>query len=148
MNNLLRTQLESYEKAGWQIEHERAMECCDLEDWIYYALKMLEVIQNNEQRYLEHLGAQRIEFKKEDVENIDHLYALWYKPCGHLLREIERVEKQGYQIENADKFRIACSTSHIPGFDSETLNQARQSLQTSGGHALSGVLDELRGSPV
>jgi hypothetical protein len=148
MINALRSQLESYEKAAWQIDHQQAMECRDLEDWLDYAMSVLDVIRKSENRYREHLADGKIPFRKEDVEAIDELYRMWHAPCAHLLDEIERVERRGYQVDNAGNFRTACESSHVPGFDTQTLNRARQSLQDTGGHPLPRVLDELRNPPV
>src|SRR5881392_3903131 len=107
MTAKIREQLESYRDATWQIDHRRAMQCSDFDDWLAFGLSLLGAIRTMDQQYQERLKDGRCDFKRDTVEGIRSLYEIWCAPCQHLLREIDQFEQEGYQLDNASAFREA-----------------------------------------
>lgn len=98
MNHALRTQLESYRDVASALDHRRAMECRDLEDWLDFGLAVLDAIRRIDARYRERVEAKTIPLQKGAVEEIYRLYEIWYASCDPLLRSITQLERDGYRV--------------------------------------------------
>lgn len=144
MNHALRTQLESYRDVASALDHRRAMECRDLEDWLDFGLAVLDAIRRIDARYRERVEAKTIPLQKGAVEEIYRLYEIWYASCDPLLRSITQLERDGYRVENAEKFREACRSSYIPGLEPEKLEAAARQFEAGRGRPLSEVMDGIR----
>lgn len=142
----MRAQLESYRDvaAAWRLDHQRAMACRDLEDWLDFGLALLDTIRRIDRRHRERVSAGRVAFRRADAEDVSRLYEIWYAPCDHLLGMIDVFEGEGYRVENAGRFRDACRASHIPGLEPETLQAAAEQFEQGGGRPVREVMDEIR----
>lgn len=144
MKDALRTQLESYRDAAWALNHRRAMECRDLEDWLDFGLALLDAIRRIDRRHQERLRTKVIALHKEAVEEVSRLYEIWYSSCDSLLRSISQFEQDGFQVENAERFREACRGTYIPGLEPEKLEAAARQFEAGRGRPLSEVMDGIR----
>lgn len=140
----LQQHLEEYAKASWQIDHQRAMECRELEALIDLGLALLETIRRIDRRLRQNIRSGSVPFRKTDVEAVAALYEQWYAPCTPILRELERLESEGYMVDNAEAFRDACRSSPAPGLEPEALAAAERQFQQGKGRPLGEVMDAIR----
>jgi hypothetical protein len=148
MTDFLQAQLEAYRQAAWQIDHRRAMQCRDLEDWLDFGISLLGAIHKIDARYRERVRSKEQALDRHVVEGIQQLYELWFNPCEHLLREIERFEADGFALENAQSFRDACASSPVPGLEPEKLLAAQQQFDQGRGRPLTEVMNGIRNRTV
>lgn len=149
MASALQVQLEAYGNASWEFDHQRAMQCRDLEDWLDFGLALLEAIRRIDRRFQERAREGTVAIRPEAAEEIHRLYESWYSPCEPLLRKIGQVEAEGFDVENAEAFRAACRSAHLPGFEPEHLQAAAEQFAQGRGRPLREVVDGiLRGGAV
>lgn len=143
MTRLIQEQIESYGEK-WKSEHAPAMERYDFVDFLDFGLCLLSLIRQIDQRYQQRLDTGQIPFDHDTIPEIHKLYEAWYTPCESLLKRIEEFESEGFEIDNAEAFRTACRSSHLPGLEPEKLVAAEARLRAGKGRALGEVMDEIR----
>jgi hypothetical protein len=84
----------------WKPDHDTAMACRDLEDWLDFGNSIFEALSRVRRRH----GASDPEIRKE----IEGLYRDWLKPCQEAVNGIEMFEQRGYQVQGSEAFRRNC----------------------------------------
>lgn len=136
--------IRDYSDESWRIDHQHAMACHDLEDWLDYGLALLASIRKIEERRRSRASGKKTEIDRKLMEALDRLMEAWYAPSGHLLQQIEAMERQGYVVANASEFRQACTTGRMWGMDPAQLHRAAAQFAAGQGVKLKDVTDELR----
>lgn len=143
MTHLIHDQVHAYRDA-WKREHNRAVERFDFVDYLDFGLSLLKLIRQIDQRYQERVRKGLISLDKKTFEDIRLLYEDWFAPCESLLKRIDEFVREGFEIENAEEFRAACRSSHVPGLEPEKLNAADARFRAGKGRPLGEVMDEIR----
>jgi len=140
----IREQLISYRDTAWQLDHCRAMECHDLDDWLAFGLSLLSGIRTIDRQYHDRVQQGRSELDRTVVEAIQGLYEIWFSPCNHLIQAIEQFEREGYVVDNSAAFREACSNPNVIGFDAARITKAADQFAKASGRPLGEAMDAVR----
>lgn len=145
MTALIRDQVERYSEASCKVQHDRAMQCRDLDNWLAFGLSILSGIRRIDAQYRESLRAGKAALDRQLFQSIQSLYELWLRPGEHLLNSIESFEREGFTFDNAAEFRSACRDRAVTGFDVEALSSALEEFRTGRpGRPLSEAMDAVR----
>jgi len=142
--NAIHEKVSEYRDESWKLDHDRAMECGALEDWLDYGLSLLQTLRSIDDRYRGQLKRGEAKLDRGRVEAISRAMEDWYAPCSHLLGLIEQFEREGYAVANAAAFRRECAGSHLPGFEASRILRAAEQFAEGRGRRLEDVLGELR----
>jgi hypothetical protein len=93
---------------AWKSDHDRAMDCLDIEAITNFGLGIYRSIRHADRAWSEAVRSGAMPMVREDAERLSRWYALWIKPCDMLLEEIRDLESEGYHVDNAAEFREAC----------------------------------------
>lgn len=126
------------------MDHQRAMQCRELEDWLEYALSLLETIRRIDGRLRQRVADGVAPFDPAAAEDVFRLSKLWFAPAESLLREIERFEGEGFAVENAARFRAECRRGFIPGVTADDAWEGAGQVQRGETMPLGEILDAIR----
>ena len=103
-------QLGLYEEQAnsWKSQHDRAVNCLDLEAVLGLGLHIYRSIKNADERWSESVRSGAMSLKEGDARRLSEWYSGWVKPCDSILRLIREFELDGYHVDQASEFREAC----------------------------------------
>lgn len=93
---------------GWKSEHDRAMDCLDIEAITNFGLGIYRSIRHADKTWSNAVRSGAMPLVREDADRLSRWYSLWIKPCDMLLEEICELESEGYRVDPASEFRDAC----------------------------------------
>ncbi len=92
--------------ALWKPEDtEEAMACRDLEDLLRVGIYTYEQFDAEDRRYRLEVARGEAKYSREKDDQIEANFAWWLAPCESVEKIIKRIERRGFKVENADKFR-------------------------------------------
>ena len=92
----------------WKADHDRAMECLDLELLLQWGLSCYDAINFADEKVRSLARSGKLEFTPEVADVITTAYRSWMKPCETVIRQLEAFERDGFSVEKAERFRSAC----------------------------------------
>jgi len=105
---LLREQLKLYEAERWRVDHDAAMHCLDVENAISFGVYLFERISRADEFWqLQVFNGAALQSEEIDKGTAE-LYQLWAGNSDRYLTELDRLEKQGFEVVGADEFRRCC----------------------------------------
>lgn len=93
---------------AWKLDHDRAMDCLDIEAITNFGLGIHRSILHADQTWTQAVRSGAMAMRREDAERISRWYTWWIKPCDMLLDKIGHLELDGYHVDNAAEFKDAC----------------------------------------
>jgi hypothetical protein len=141
----LERQLGFYEEEAesWKSDHDRAMDCIDIQEVLSLGLYVFSRIRNIENQWTESLRDRGAVPRKEDAERLSHWFRLWLKVCDELIQDIKSLAQDGYQVESAREFGEACLYARSAvSFNLDRLYSAKV---TGTGKTTGELRDELQG---
>jgi hypothetical protein len=106
----LKPLVEDYSRRAerWQVDHEEAMACQNLEDLLLVGVSLSFGIDMIDTQWREAMMADQVPYASSDEEEIRDFYRTWLAPAEGMLANIARMEARGYEVKWADQFRRAC----------------------------------------
>lgn len=92
----------------WNSDHQNAMRCMEFELLLRHALNLLEQIHRADEKVRALIFRGEMEFDPAFEESLRAQYEAWLKPSPAVLARLERYEGQGFTVECAAEFRMAC----------------------------------------
>ncbi len=92
---------------SWQAEHIEAMNCFDLEEDIQAGIALFRLISEIDTAL--HCALYRGEsIPDSEFDRVHELYNRWSNPCRMVLKSIEALEAQGYEVRGAKRVPRNC----------------------------------------
>lgn len=112
MSNIhfLQNQLRAYAES-WEQDHKQALECAELEGRIHLAIALYDIIARTDYlklRAIETLKPLPKAQRAAHLREMHDLFAEWFKPCKGLLSALDAMERMGYEVQGAQRFREIC----------------------------------------
>jgi hypothetical protein len=97
------------EVEGWKKDHDRALECYDLEDFLGTGVRVADGLVIMDEQYRARVFSGKEEFDPKYHEMFMDTYRFLAETFRETIGTIERFEKQFGQVKNADEFRSRLS---------------------------------------
>jgi hypothetical protein len=109
-NRALEGQLNLYNKQveNWKQEHDRAMDCYELQTILSFGLHIYNNIREIADAWADAVRRGVTPNRLEDAERVREWFAWWIKPCDGLEAEIKQLRDEGYSVDHAQEFQEAC----------------------------------------
>jgi hypothetical protein len=121
------------------------MEYWELRDLLRISLALYDAIVSVDRHHCGEVEAGRGSFSRERALEIQRLYADWDQPTDAILQRIEAVEKAGFVVEEAERFRGACLDARFAvNTDIDEMLEGIKELEEGRGVPLEVARDELR----
>ena len=92
----------------WKANHLAAMSCLDLEDLLRLCVETVEWINREEEGWRRSVLSGGHSYSEQEEQLFTDQYNRWLTLCRNFLGRIAELERQGFVVELADRFR-----SHI-----------------------------------
>ncbi len=116
--------------ARWQLDHQLALLCCDIEDFFALALETLDRIRKRH--------------TTQPADTVMNYFRRWHGICLKAIPPIEFVEQAGFRPERSDEFRFALNEASI-AVDADKVIAAQERLKAGRGQSLDGILHGISG---
>lgn len=93
------------EVEGWKKDHDEAIDCYDLEDFLGTGVRVAEGLAIMDEQYRARVFAGKAEFDPKYNELFMETYRFLTDAYQEFLGTIERFEKQFGKVKNAEEFR-------------------------------------------
>ena len=122
--NSAQKHLEAFE--AWKIDHDAAMECYDLEEWLVEATFAFEVVVRADAAVRRSVYCNHLASDSELLGLCRRLYELWLRTATSNLSALEKYESMFGVVKHADEFRerIARSNQTIENWSEAPQAQA------------------------
>jgi hypothetical protein len=118
------------ESEPWKIEHDRAMQCRDIEDALIWGERLLRAVSEDEKRY--QARAARGERAAGDLiqTQIEESYRILGSAFELVLESAEALNAHGFAVEGLDHFRLVVEEARclLDSFDIEAEMRPTQEL--------------------
>lgn len=101
MSNAIRLAGDTME--AWRRNHEEAMECQDLEEYVSYGISLLRGLQEMDEEAAGKTG------DPATMAAFGQLYQQWLAPTAALLSRLEDFKSRGYDVPVLHELRVACA---------------------------------------
>ncbi|MEW4568506.1 hypothetical protein AB1L88_11635 [Tautonia sp. JC769] len=91
----------------WKLDHDEAMACVDLEQFLVLGLTLAFSIDMIDTNWRTAMLAGQVEYDPAEEAEIQGRYRSWLAPSADILNRIEGMEAKGYKVRWADEFRRA-----------------------------------------
>jgi len=99
--------LAAYAEAdSWEVDHDDAIRCFDMEELIAVGGLAFEFLSFVESAWQDHVSAGKIEYQEEDDRQIGRLYQKWVEITERNVAEVEKLTRNGFQVKGADQFFV------------------------------------------
>lgn len=92
----------------WKPDYEAAMDCRDVEDWLYVGNGIFDAINSFDEKHQLRVMRGELEFDNTHNEKIREAYRWWLTPCEALATRIESLRKSGFNVDHAEQFLSNC----------------------------------------
>jgi hypothetical protein len=139
----LQNQLAAFGES-WASDHADAMECWEIEGWLRIGLSLFDLIRAVDEHWSDAVRAGSAEVTGLSANEIGELYSRWLAPCELALARVKELERKGFTVKDADRFRRACRrTRLVLAADPAALLAADRELDVGKGYSLQEVRDDL-----
>jgi hypothetical protein len=109
-NRALEGQLNLYNEQveNWKQEHDRAMDCYELQTILSFGLHIYNNICQTADAWADAVKRGVTPNRLEDAERLRKWFAGWIKPCDGLEAQIKQFRDEGYSVDHAQEFQEAC----------------------------------------
>lgn len=115
----------------WKANHIEAMAFWAFEDFLRFCIEAFDRIGRQDEGWRRLVLRGERSFSADEEKELLELYSLWERTCSKLLEPLSVVEKRGYTIECAARFRACVReakgilTADEDFFDSDALAELR-----------------------
>ena len=92
-------------------DHRCAMRCLDLEDKIRRGLRLFDLIKRIDAMVADDILSGECEKDEAGKARmfVESLFRNWLRPCDAVSTEAKKLKKDGYEVEGAERFALACA---------------------------------------
>jgi hypothetical protein len=143
-----RDHLSLYQKQAedeqWKGDHEDAMKCRDLEEFISIGLGLFNSMKERAYAVQDAIARGSLGYDPDISQAFIDGYKQWMRPCATVERAIRAFESRGYQVDKADEFRGAVEEITLHDFDIDAMIKAKRDIREGRGKPLAEAISELQ----
>lgn len=128
----------------WRSDHQTAMQCCELEEFIELGLSLFNLIRGRAYAVQDAIARGDLEYSPEISHAFVEAYGEWLKPCATVERAIKLFESKNYIVAKAEEFRAAVRDLSLHEFDINSIIKAVDDLREGRGKPLAEAIRELQ----
>ncbi|HET6878859.1 MAG TPA: hypothetical protein VFI31_01815 [Pirellulales bacterium] len=128
----------------WKSEHETAMRCRDLEEFIGIGLSLFKLMKERSHTVQDAMARGSMACNAEVTQAFLEGYREWLKPCAAVESAIRWFESRNYQVEKAEEFRSAVRDISLHEFDVDSMIRAERDIHEGRGKPLAEAIGELQ----
>jgi hypothetical protein len=133
------------QREAWKADHDKAMECRDLEDLIRRGLGLFHIIRLADESWSRKVQAGTQKFNADAARGINAAYKWWLEPCDDVLKAIRQMELS-LPVEGAGEFlRCYRLAKNLAGIAVDDLIESVE--QVTRGEAVELTEEDWGGSP-
>jgi hypothetical protein len=129
----------------WKSEHQTAMRCRDLEEYIGLGLSLFNLMTERARTVQDYIARGLMKYEPEVSQDFVEGYKEWLKPCAAVESAIRWFESRNYRVEKADEFRAAVRKLSRHEFDIDRIIKAEAHIREGRGKPLAEAIRELQG---
>jgi hypothetical protein len=130
----------------WKSEHQTAMKCRNLEEYIGIGLSLFNLMKQRAYDVQDCLARGSMRYDEEMSRPFVEGYREWLKPSAAVESAIRWFESRNYQVDKAEEFRSAVRETSLIDFDIDSLIKADRDIEEGRGKLLAEAIDELQGN--
>ena len=119
-HTMLRGQLDAYSES-WKNLHVQAIEYWDVQNVLQISLSLFDSIRAMDERWNDDVRNERRVYAQEEADEFYNFYRGWLPPAEEILNNVLRCQRNGFELESADRFREA--VIHAKLATSETVQE-------------------------